>query len=817
MWKNFLIIAYRNLSKRKGYTILNTLGLAIGIACCLLLFQYVSFEKSYDNFPQKAKQIVRVRLDSYQQGKLSWQSATSYPAIAPTMKKDFPEVEDFCRLHDAELLLSNEAKQVKFAETKGYFADPSSISMLNVEMHKGNAAKALDGPDKMIMSESMVKKYFGSDNPIGRQLLVRDAEFPQSYEVTGIFKDYPVNSHLTIDYLVSYATLGKIMRHYQDTSNSTETSFGWYDFYTYLQLKPGADYKQLEKKLPGFCDRYMNNQDWAKTNKIRHELYLLPLQDIHLFSNYNQEAEVNGNGRGVYFLFLIAFFIMAIAWINYINLASARSVERAREVGVRKVMGAVRSNLIKQFLIESLLLNLTSLLLAFAAVYLLTPAFNDFTGQNAPGTFSMSSKYWLIFSSIFVVGTLLSGLYPAFVLSGYQPVKVLKGAFKNTAGGLILRKGLIILQFATSVILIAGTIIVYQQVKYMRSQELGFNIKQTLVLDGANSLSDSLYQNTFQPFKTELLQLPGVKNITTSTSVMGKEIYWTNGVKKLNGDGNNGNAVTLYIMGVDHDFIPSFDMKLLAGRNFSKDYGTEEKAAILNESAVKALGFKDAADAIDKKISRGGNDTFSVVGVLANFHHLGLQKNIDPQLVLLRPNTRNTYSIKVQSGNMPQTIAAVKQTWNKYFPNDPFNYFFLDEFYDQQYKASSLFGRVFGVFASLAILIACFGLLGLSAYNILQRTKEIGIRKVMGASNKHVVFILSKDFMLLVFVSFLLAVPVAWWAMYNWLQDFAYRVSISWWVFAAAGVLAIVIALTTISFQALKAAVANPVKSLRSE
>jgi putative ABC transport system permease protein len=741
------------------------------------------------------------------------QSATVYPAIAPAMKKDYPEVENFCRLIDANLLLSNDQKNIKFNETKGYYADPSILEMFNIQLLKGNPRNVLDGPDKIILSENMAMKYFGKEDPVGKRLTVRDNKV-RNYQVTGIFKNYPLNSHLIINHLVSYSTLGKELRMQGDTSNSTETAWGWYDFYAYLQLKQGTDWKKLQSKLPAFCDRYINSTEWRKINNVKNELYLIPLKDIHLQSNYNQEAEVNGDGKSVSFLFMIAFFIITIAWINYSNLATARSLERAKEVGIRKVLGALRFDLVSQFLIESLLLNLLAFLVALGAVYILAPPFNSLIGRDDPAAFTLPLNYGMRFFSIFLGGTLISGIYPAFVLSGYHPITVLKGIFRNASRGLIMRKSLIIGQFASSVILIAGTIIVYQQVNFMRQQQLGVNINQTLVLEGAGSIQDSLYQNIFQPFKTELLGNPAIKSVTASSSVMGKEIYWTSGITRVGSE--DIHAVTLYHLGIDYDFVPAFDLKLVAGRNFSKEFGTDRDAVLINEKSVDLLGFPDAKKAINAKLKRG-RDTLKIIGVLANYHHLGLQKAIDPLLIILRPNISSFYSIKMSTENVQRTLSGIEKSWVKHFPADPFSYFFLDDSFNEQYKADARFGEVFALFASLAILIACFGLLGLSAYNVLQRTKEIGIRKILGASLQNLLFELSKDFIVLVLIAIVLALPVTWWVMNNWLQDFAYRIHIQWWVFAFAGFLAIIIALLTVGFQALKAAIANPVNNLRTE
>ncbi len=813
MIKSYFTISLRNLAKRKAYTVLNVLGLTIGVACCLLIFQYVSRERNYDTFEKNSGQIVRLRIDQYKQGKLEWQSATVYPAIAPTLKKEFPEVENTCRLLNDGMLLSNDARNIKFNETKGDYADPSTIGMLGFDLVRGSDATALAKPFEMIISESMAKKYFGTDDVIGRTLTERYDHGSRAYQVSGVFKDYPATSHLVVSYLVSYATLVQTLTQGGDKTDVANTGWGWYDFYEYIQLRPGTNIQAFQAKLPAFADKHINSNQWLKANHVKNWIYIMPLHDLHLYSNYNEEAEVNGNGSAVSFMFLIALIIMGIAWINYINLSTARSVERAKEVGVRKVLGAAKFQLIKQFMLENILLNTAAIIIAAVLVYVFTGPFNQLMGNNNISGFAMTGRYWLVFAGIFIGGTLLSGLYPAFVLSGYQPVKVLKGAFKNTAGGLVLRKGLIVLQFSISVILIVGTIIVYQQVNYMRSQKLGANIDQTLVLDGAQSLKDSTYQNTLQSFKEEALKIPGVKGLSASTNVMGQEIYWTNTYHSV--EQNAAGASTLYRLGVDYDFIPQFQLTMAAGRNFSKDFPGDKKAAILNEKAAELMGFKDAQDAIGKKIT--GGDTVTIVGVVKDFHYMGLRKAIDPQMITLRPNTRSAYSVKLETSDLKTTIAALRANWNQYFPNDPFNYSFLDDQFNAQYRSDQQFGEMFTLFAFLAILIACFGLVGLSAYNILQRTKELGIRKVLGASVQNVVFILSKDFLALVAIAFVIAAPVSWLIMNRWLEGYAFRIDISWWVLAVAGLAAFMIAFGTLSVQALKAAGANPVKSLRSE
>lgn len=818
MWRNYLTIALRNLQKRRGFSLLNIFGLALGMCACLLILQYVAFERSYDAFHPLGKDIYRLRLDAYQEGRLAWQSATVYPAFAPTMKRELPEVVEACRLHDAEFIITNPENNVKFAETKGYFADPSFLKMFALPLLSGNPETALNGPDKILLSEKTALRYFGRTDVLGEQLLIKDPGAFQTYEVSGVFKDYPANSHLAIDYLVSYGTLAKIVaQQWGDTTNATETAWGWYDFYTYLQLQPGTDVAAFKQKFPAFVDKYPNADYIERKINARNDIDIIPMQDIHLYSNVNQEAEVNGNGRAVSVLLLVAFFILAIAWINYINLSTARSIERGREVGVRKVMGARQGQLLRQFLVESLLLNGVAFVLALLATNLLLPAFRQFTGKAIPSDFLFHSQFWVLALGVLVLGSVLSGLYPAFVLAAFRPVSVLKGALKHSSGGISLRKGLIIFQFTATIALIAGTLVVFRQIQFMRNQELGLDIEQTLVVHGAQSILDSLYEGRFEPFRNQALAIPGVKNLTASSSVPGDEIYWTNGVRVV-GRGDQAPMYTLYNIGIDEHFMPAYGLKLLAGRAFSKDFGIdrEHKSLLLNETAARSIGFAKPTDALNQRIRRG-RDTLTIVGITNDFHHQGLQKAINPVAFLFYPDSRSFYSVKIDAGKTKETVATVQHMWATAFPDDPFEYFFLDEFFNQQYQADVQFGRVFSLFAILAIIVACLGLLGLASYQIVQRTKEIGIRKVLGASTGGLVRLLSGNFLLLVLLAILIASPIAWWAMSKWLAGFAYRVDIEWWIFAVAGLLAVLVAFATVSVQSMRAALSNPVEALRSE
>ncbi|MDX1913497.1 MAG: ABC transporter permease [Saprospiraceae bacterium] len=813
MLNNYLLLALRNLRNRPGYSLLNLSGLALGMACCLAILQYVRYERSYDRNISRADDIYRLWIDCYQKDKFAWKSATIYPAYGPTVLREFPEVDATCRLHDAEAVFSNPARDVKFAEKKGYYADNAFLDVFEIPLSAGNAAEALTAPGQIVLSESLAQKLFGDADVVGQSLQGNFNGWTTALAVSGIFKHFPDNSHLDVDYLVSMPTLGqRVLTEWRDTTRPLETSWGWYDFYTYVRLRPGADHAGFLGKLPAFTEKYVNSRENATVANIRNNTYAQRLTDIHLYSELNQEAEVNGDGKAVGLLLLVALFILGIAWVNYLNLATARATERAREVGVRKVSGATRGQLIRQFMTESLLLNAGALLIAFFMVWLAQPALAELLNKKIPMHILVgASSGWML--AVFTLGTLLSGFYPALVLSGFKPVSILKGAFKTSSSGVNLRRGLIVGQFAVSIAMLVGIVVVTRQVKFMRSQDPGFDRAQTLVLQGPATLVDSVYQNVYTGFKNEVLQMPGIARIAGSSSVPGEEIYWTSGFRRMQSETNNMH--TLYILGIDAEFTQSYDLKILAGRNFET---TDRQSALLNATAATLLGFSSPEAAIGQKIMRGRRDTLTVRGVIGDFHHQGLQKAVDPMCVRYAPEQHGYYSVKINAGSdLPGTLSRVEAAWKTHFPADPFSYFFLDEYFDRQYKADLQFGKVFGLFTLLAMFIACLGLFGLASYVVMQRTKEIGIRKVLGASVEGITRLLAMDFLKLVFVAILIATPVAWYFMRQWLSDFAYHIELEWWMFALAGLAAVLIAFLTVSLQSIRAALANPVKSLRSE
>ncbi|GAB3958481.1 ABC transporter permease [Spirosoma harenae] len=794
MVRNYLKIAWRNLLKNKPFFLINTLGLAIGMAACLLIWQYVTFERSYDSFHPDADHIFRIELDSYQNGKLAFRSATSYPAIAPTLKKEFPEVVETARLYAARTDVVT-YRNIHHREDNFYFADNSIFNIFKIDFLRGNPATALTEKNTVVLSETTARNYFANENPLGKT--VKLGRTP--YLVKGVYKDYPKNSHLELDLIFSYLT-----------EPDAQTSWGWYAFYTYVKLKPTAQPKQLGAKLINLVQKYVPNE--AKSGN-RSELLLQPLRDIHLTSNLNQEAEVNGNGQSVTILSVIALFILVIAWINYINLATARAMDRAKEVGIRKVAGAERAQLISQFLVESVLLNLLAVVLALIIVQASASYFSDLTGRPLSLNQWLQHDLWLPAFCIFLSGTLLSGLYPAFLLSGFQPITALKGKLSHLSGGLSLRQSLIVFQFAASIMLMIGTLTVYRQLRFMQEQDLGFSAAQKLIIRGVLA-PDSTYGAKVDAFQQELLKAGLVEKTTTSTHIPGMEILWANSARRV----DRADAIdnTLYNTAIDDHFLEAYAIRLVAGRNFNRRFGTDRTNALLNETALKLLGFSSPAEALGKYIGTG--DTLQIVGVVKDFHQQGLQKGHWPMLLRFRPDAARFFSVQLaSSSNLHQRLASIQAQYERIFPGNPFEYFFLDDFFNEQYKAEQRFGRVSSLFAGLAIFISCLGLFALAIFIAKQRTKEMGIRKVLGASVPSLIGLLSKDFLKLIILAIGIATPLAWYAMNRWLVDFAYHIAVPWWAFVLSGVGALGIALVTVSLQSIRAALLNPVKSLRSE
>lgn len=782
MFRNYFRTAWRNLLNNKIFSAINIGGLAIGIAACLVILQYVGFEISYDRFHTDGPNIYRVTKEYYQDGVLADHSAMTHTATGPSMKAAFPEVTGATTISYIYGSGVMSYEEVKFNEERVLFADSAFLSVFTFPLVKGEAAWMKE-PNTALLTQSTARKYFGKADPVGKVIWLNKTE---QYTVRGVLKDIPANSHIKFDFVLS----AKYDRNWNN-----------YDYYTYLQLVPGTDVKALEARFPAFVQQ--NGLDSAETKFV-----LQPLNDIHLYSNIRNETEVNGNMRSVYFLLTIAMFILAIAWVNYVNLSTAKANKRAKEIGVRKVVGAGKGQLVKQFLTESFMINMIAAGLAVLLLIMVLPYYTQLTGR--PLWVGGKVGYWLVFAGIFLLGTFLSGFYPALVLSSFKPVAVLKGVSKSS-GGQLLRKTLVTIQFAASVILLIGTFTVFHQLQYMRKQDLGMNMEQVLVMIGPK-MTDATRKESF---RDEMSRQKDVTSVAVSSNVPGKEIWSANNAVRLGREEREGVNVKRIIL--DEDFITTFKIPLLAGRNVSRARVADtDKSAILNEAACRALGFKDPADAVNERIVTQG-DTLDIVGVLKNFHQVSLQKNIEPIVFSTGSSYNSFYSLKINTKNLESVMGAVKTTYVRFFPNDPIEFFFLDDFFNRQYQADQQLGRIFFCASCLAILIACLGLFGLASFTITQRTKEIGVRKVLGASVSNIVLLLSGEFLKLVLISFTVSLPVAGYVMHLWLQDFAYRVTVAWWIFVLSGGIALLIAAVTVSFQAVKSALANPVKSLKTE
>lgn len=808
MLRQYLKIAWRNLFKNKAYSAINIGGLAIGIASCLLILQYVAFETSYENFHEKKDRVFRVKQERYNAGKLETEWAGGAFAIGNSFKEAIPEIEEYVKVVQTNDIIV-EVKDETLKIDQVFFATNTFFNVFSYPLVAGDIASVLKEPGTAAISETIALKIFGSKDVIGKTLPISGG---RNYRITGVYKDMPLNTQLKPNFLASYATFVEMVKTNSNGEETPEEAWDWDGCLTYLLLKEGANPTQVEAKFSPIVSE--NESDFTKQSNSSAKYLLMPITDIHLYSNFMMEPGPTGDGKTVYLLLGIAFFIIIIAWVNYINLATARAISRAKEVGVRKAIGSNRKQLITQFFFESALFNTLALLLALALMAIMIPSFNQLSGQELSYTLFTKSAFWIGLTGLFVVGVFLSGSYPAFVLSRFKPVEVLKGKMVSTQQGALLRKSLVVLQFAASLFLLIGTLTVYQQIQFMRTQSLGLDIDKTLVVVPP-VVADSTYLSQMTAFKENLLKYPSIQSVAAATTIPGQPVNWNaGGIKLVSQDQELGKQYR--VIGVDYDYVAQFGLKLIAGRAFSEEHGTDPEAVIFNRAGIAQLGFNNAEEAIGERIDFWGNQ-YTIIGVSENFNQESLRLPYEPLVIRLIPDVRGYFSIKQNSEDVAQTIAQVKTEWDKFFPGNTYEYFFLDDHFNDQYQADQRFGKVFGLFTGLAILVACLGLFGLASFTTLQRTKEIGIRKVLGSSVRGILKLLYKEFAFLLLIAFLIAIPIAWFTISNWLQGYAFRIHIHWSFFLLPFVAIMLIALVTVSFQTVKASLANPVDSLRTE
>lgn len=807
MIANYLKIAIRNIQKYRFISFINLFGLTIGLTCCFLIFTYILHELSYDKSHHHADRIYRITrsFNNPETGAVSLNLSSVAPPVAPLLLNDFKEIEKITRLlQNGTTPLRYEEKI--FNEEDVYWADENVFDFFKVDMIKGNPRNALSDPYAIMLTGEAAKKYFGSEEPLNKILKLGNT---YNLKVTGIYKSFPANSHVHPGAMISFSTLNDSTIY---GAENLRTNWGNNSFYTYLLLPKNYDPNKLESQFPAFLDRHLHEGGQYKASQWT-QLALQRLTDIHLHSHLDSEIEQNGDIRRVYIFSAIALFILLIACINYMNLSTARSTLRAREIGIRKVVGAQRKEIIVQFLSESVLLSWVAMIIAFILTWLMLPALNDLSGQSLPIDVLLN---WKIIISIlilpFVLG-IISGIYPALFMSSFQPIRVLKGLLKTGGSSISFRQVLVTAQFAISIFLIISTGVIFKQMSYMQKKELGFDKEHIVNLSYNTDLNDQ-----FDAFRTELMSSPNIKNAGRSSRIPTGRLLDAMGARIKKGDTLAPINADIKFVSADVNFTSTYGVTIVAGREFSREFGTDTSGFLINEAAVKVLGFKSNDEAPGKDFGYGGRKG-KLIGVFRDFHFESMHEKIVP-LVLFVPRNEGNYgniSIKISGSNIPGALAHIEKTWKKFLPETPYQYNFLDENFARLYQSEQRQATLFTIFAVIAIFIACLGLFGLSAFAITQRFKEIGIRKVLGASVSNIVTLLSKDFIKLVLIATIIAFPIAWYFMNNWLQDFAYRITISWWIFMVAGIMAAAVAIATISFQAVKAAIANPVKNLRTE
>lgn len=807
MFKNYLKTAIRNLVRYKGFTFINVLGLTIGITGCLLVGLFVWDELQYDKFGSNHEQIYRVY------NRRTVNTATTHAAVVPPMfatymKQQYPEVESTLRILMTDGRRLVEAGEKRGYEEKGLITENSFFDFFPIKFLYGDPKTALADPNSVVISEEIARRYFGKENPVGKTLMINKSNIL----VRGVMAKVPEHFHLDVNYVIP-------MEAAQLPKERME-SWQWQQFYTYIKIKPGTHADALQAKFQEAIKREV--QPRTEGQSVSYIPLLQPLKDIHLHSvDFEYDLAKRGNADYVKGLSIIALFVLVIACFNFINLATARSLRRAKEIGVRKVVGAERRQLVIQFTGETILLAVIAVIIATAVTLLLLPLLNNFTGKHISFNPFTNPLLGLSILGVGIVVGILAGIYPALVLSGFQPVKVLKGLKMQGTGNrniAWLRQGLVVIQFALSALLIICTTVVYRQMNYLHHKDLGFNKEQIIYFRIQGRVGDNL-----EAFKHELKQSPNVVSVTSGYGLPGDQ-FAGDGVIIPTKDGDKRYACNLFVG--DHDYIKTLGMHMIAGRDFSREIGTDvEEAFIVNESAVKEFGFGTPEQALGQRINwdKWEPDSLNpikkgrVIGVIKDFHYKSLHEKVSASVIQLYPPVYFKVAAKLRTADMHGTIEYINNVWKKFTPEFPLDYKFMDATFGAMYESEEKLSTLLGIFTIMAIFVGCMGLFGLAAFNAEQRTKEISIRKVLGASSMNIVQLLSKTFLRPVLIAAVIAFPIAWWAMNSWLQDFPYRAEITWWIFGMAAVAAVLIALLTVSFQAIKAAIANPVKSLRTE
>jgi putative ABC transport system permease protein len=796
MFKNYFKTAWRNLVKNKTFSFINIAGLVIGITSCILIFLYVQYELSFDKYHSRAPQIYRLTEVLHLPKEERPQAVTS-PVMAPTLQANFPEIKKSVRFINSSRILSVNEK--KLYDTKIVYADSTLFDIFSFPLLQGDDQKALANPYSIVLTQNTAKKYFGNEPALGKVMQLSDTI---NLTVTGIIENVPANSHFTFDCVLSRNTIDELNNHQVDSNWFNNSS------YSYFLLPENYPPAQLEAKMNVFVHKQL--EETKKSNGLWYDFKLQPLSSIHLRSNIHAEINPNSDISYIYIFSAAAILILIVACCNFINLATARSLNRSKEIGLRKVIGARRFQLGMQFLGESFLFAVVAGIIALVVVYFLLPSFNSFTGKSIPLDIFSNQTLLTIFGAIIISTGIVSGIYPALLMSSFTPINALKGAIRHGWQDIFLRKGLVVFQFTIAIVLIAGTGLVLQQLRYIQNRKIGLNKDQMIEI--------GLRRADLPKGETLIKELSKHAGVIDATLT---DFSFKEGISNIAvlPEGAAENELTSEsVISVDHNFLKTFQISLSAGRDFSKSFATDpNEAFILNETAANLFGWKKPNEAVGKNIDWGLGKKGKVIGVVKDFNFTSLHDNIKPLIIHINPDWYRFVAIRIQPGKIAQSLTEIEGTWKGIAANSPFKYTFLDEDFGNLYKEEQNMKSVLTLFTILSLFVACLGLFGLAAFSIKQRFKEIAIRKVLGASVSNITRLVSKEFLLLVLIAAVIAFPLAWWGMHKWLQDFAYHIDIGWQLFAAAGVTALLIALLTVSYQSIKAAIANPVKSLRTE